>query len=730
MILPTQFQNKELKFIKIQKNSKAPETKSSWKDEMYSFDNLTLNDWVDYGGNIAIVGGYGRLRIIDCDGGKIPDFLKDLDTFIVKTPKKGYHIYIYSDDDENFDNEELNIEYRAENRYVLIPPSIHPETKTKYEVFKDRPILDLSYEQVHELLSKKKKDTSRSAQEMKKVITLLQAGKTKEDVFDIMDKEGDKWKTAHNAYKELTFNKATVWVKDHPKTERKKTIQYNDPVYEEIDSQAKELVFETGILHDDDNVDWLYDENRFCYKKTDEIDILNVIKTKVNVFQALESKFRTAYLKAIRTHGRFRARMVCDGAEDRYKYAIQFKNILYSGYSEVKREVTKDDFVHNSIPYEPKDGETIVIDKLFNEWTNGKAQTLKDIIAYSCIPNNTQKLIFFYLGPRNSGKSQFMTIMKRFLGNHNCVTTNLGILANQEQRFELINLRYKLSAFVSEIDEKTTYNTAMLKRLSGNDELRGEYKGVNGVPSFRFGGKVHIITNSLPVVADENDYAYFARTVIIDFPNSFPNSDIEICDTIPLEEYNYLASYCLKRIVEWYSTKKINILGIESVDLRAKKYLQRTDFLASFVSTHMEMEHDFEVDTNFKIVTSTFSSMFNEYLIKNGQKEWDVKRIGRALLEKYGKAIERHKRRFGEDLVWEYRGIRQKSEQTTIPVPIVPNVPDTTSSVAYVRETNSKLVEHQVHQEQDLNEVRSFLKKGIESGEIVEVRPNEYRKVI
>lgn len=466
--------------------------------------------------------------------------------------------------------------------------------------------------------------------------------------------------------------------------------QKEEDIFEDIFDTAKKIS-DKGILFDDSGVIWKYDEDRYAYKFIDKTDVQNVVAEEVNIFSALNPLYRVAFENAIKMTARDRARVICKDAETKYKYCVQFKDTLYNGITLEQKKVTQDDFVHNSIPFSPVKKETPNIDKLFDEWTQNKKNQLKDIIAYSCIPNNTQKLIFFYLGQRNSGKSQFMGVMKRFLGEHNCVSTNLGILANQEQRFELVNLRNKLAAFVSEIDEKTTYNTAMLKRLSGNDDLRGEYKGINGTISFRFGGKVHIITNSLPTVADENDYAYFARTVIIDFPNTFPNSDIEALDSIPNEEYEGLAHYCLERIKEWYQNKKIEISDLEPVDLRAKKYLKHTDMLGSFVSTHMEMEKDFESETEHKITTANFASMFNEYLSKNGQKEWDVKRIGRTLMEKYPKMIERHKRRFGETIVWEYRGIKVKPKQTELNfVADVPDVADLSSSTISYNKRNLK----------------------------------------
>lgn len=71
------------------------------------------------------------------------------------------------------------------------------------------------------------KDTSRSGQEMTKIIKLLSEGYTKEEIFEYM-KESEKWKSSPKAYRDLTYKNAKLHIKKEKekKEKEKKNIRY------------------------------------------------------------------------------------------------------------------------------------------------------------------------------------------------------------------------------------------------------------------------------------------------------------------------------------------------------------------------------------------------------------------------------------------------------------------------------------------------------------------------
>lgn len=101
-----------------------------------------------YKGNLAVILGdpFGDsvyLTQIDLDDPKYLEFFEDAETLIIKSGK-GYHVYIESTKPVGVKKDyPLNdIEIRGhEGSYAVIPPSIHPKTGERYQVYKDNEIL-------------------------------------------------------------------------------------------------------------------------------------------------------------------------------------------------------------------------------------------------------------------------------------------------------------------------------------------------------------------------------------------------------------------------------------------------------------------------------------------------------------------------------------------------------------------------------------------------------------
>lgn len=149
-ILPNQL--KPLFFLKLIKNTKRPLT-SGWQSNPLGYDEI-----IEYRKkclNYGVLCGYRNLVVIDFDN---EDFFDDYwqkipKTFVVRTPKKGYHFYYYVEDvavfncinnkkgviSLDYDNQHYG-EIRFGKVFVLGPGSIHPDTLTAYEVEAEEPI--------------------------------------------------------------------------------------------------------------------------------------------------------------------------------------------------------------------------------------------------------------------------------------------------------------------------------------------------------------------------------------------------------------------------------------------------------------------------------------------------------------------------------------------------------------------------------------------------------------
>ncbi|MFH1839632.1 MAG: bifunctional DNA primase/polymerase [Nanoarchaeota archaeon] len=230
-MIPKQLQNSEFRFVLLKpKDKKAFE--KNWQKKGYKFNSKKLKEHLENGGNYGVIGGYGNLRIIDCDDKEFAKAIIDkIDTFTVETGGGGSHLYILSNYDQNhvFKNE-LG-ELRANNYQVVGANCIHPNGK-KYKVIKDKLLLHISKKGVEKLIEPylkpdisssesvdvpKIKDETRSGKEFREVISLIRKGLNKEQVFQEMQTFA-KWSSAHPTYREMTYNKALSLLKPKKST--------------------------------------------------------------------------------------------------------------------------------------------------------------------------------------------------------------------------------------------------------------------------------------------------------------------------------------------------------------------------------------------------------------------------------------------------------------------------------------------------------------------------------
>jgi hypothetical protein len=234
MEIPKQLHNQELRFVLLGKwddviydknnkpkyRGKAP-FENKWQTENnYTFDNPKL---LNHPNNFGVIGGYGRLRILDIDEPKLAEeFEKNLNTYTVKTGSGGRHFYFTSDYDTNHVLINELGELRANKYQVVSAPCRHP-SGNYYSIIKDVPIAEISSEELLSIIKPylreeqqsteivlnkdKKQDTSRSGLEFRKVLALLREKKSREDVYKIMEAYS-KWASANEQYRNLTFEKA------------------------------------------------------------------------------------------------------------------------------------------------------------------------------------------------------------------------------------------------------------------------------------------------------------------------------------------------------------------------------------------------------------------------------------------------------------------------------------------------------------------------------------------
>ncbi len=153
--LPTQFKKEHLGFVKLHKNSKKP-IENGWQKNPHQFNQVPA--WMTDGFNYGVICGSGNLVVLDCDQEAFYEQIKDKlpKTFIVKTPKRGKHVYLYCQgllEIINLDKDGIHYgEIRGAKAQVVGPGSTHPDTGTKYVVECNEPIAQVNKEELLGLL--------------------------------------------------------------------------------------------------------------------------------------------------------------------------------------------------------------------------------------------------------------------------------------------------------------------------------------------------------------------------------------------------------------------------------------------------------------------------------------------------------------------------------------------------------------------------------------------------
>ena len=370
-------------------------------------------------------------------------------------------------------------------------------------------------------------------------------------------------------------------------------------------SQANKFIEKQPLFYDKSSMWWLWNFEKFCYEMVDDVDILNGISDAMDM-DTTNSKMKTEILNALKQIGR---KSIPKNPE---KTWVQFKDKIVDVKTGEEFESTPEYFMTNPIPWNIGENEnTPTMDKLFREWVvmedvqdESYIKTLYEHIAYSTLQDQFLQRLFAYTGSGSNGKGCFLKLVKNFLGEDNIGTTELKLLATKQ--FESSALYKKQAVFMTEVDAYDMQNTNLLKKLTGEDDIRYEFKGKTPFKE-KSSTTSFIASNSLPVTPDKS-IAFYRRWSIVDFPHIFKVGK-DVVGEIPDVEFNNLANKCVIICKELYVSMSITNEG--SVEDRMKRYEARSNPLMRFIEEHCEESP--EAHSIFNV----FYIKFCEYLKEN-----------------------------------------------------------------------------------------------------------------
>lgn len=383
--------------------------------------------------------------------------------------------------------------------------------------------------------------------------------------------------------------------------------------------QAEEFYKEQPFFYDETGLWWIWDKRNLYYKKLcDDIQILDLINDSLGI-DVIKSNDKTEIINALKLIGR---RHLPKPIRPLW---VQFQDEIFNIKTGEIIMPTPSYFVVNPMPYKlhkEKYMLTPIMDKIFEEWVGKEyVKTLYEIISYCMLPSYPINRLFCFMGSGMNGKSKFLELLTKFIGEENCTSTELDTLLTS--RFEVTRLHKKLVCQMGETNFNEISKTSILKKLTGGDLIGFEYKNKNPFHERNY-AKIIISTNNLPTTTDKT-VGFYRRWMIIDFPNQFSEQKDILLD-IPEEEYECLALKCCFILKDLLDERKFYNEG--SVEDRMEKYESKSDFLKTFIKKFIETEPQGFISAN------EFNRKFNEWCIENRHRIMSDTSISLSLKEK------------------------------------------------------------------------------------------------
>ncbi len=470
------------------------------------------------------------------------------------------------------------------------------------------------------------------SEKMKANIICLNGEELKEKYQAAKGLIGERIKFFCKKFEERPFNEKEnkVWVKeiaDHLifenldyKEKEFKGVGYDEKEFEEpqeifsVRGQIESFWKKQPFFYDESKLFWLWDLKNKKYILSDEINFLNLIQKKLGV-ETINNKSKGELISGFQQIGRLHK------PKPNKKEWVQFKDKIYNIQTGESFEASPDYFITNPIPYDIGESEeTPTIDKLFIEWVGEKYKpNLYEFISYSISCNQFMQRIFAFCGGGSNGKGTFMKLNEKFIGEENCVSSEIKALS--ERQFEPAVLYKKLLCIMGEVSYDDLKNTNILKKIAGEDRMNFEFKGKTPFTEENTATCV-CLTNSLPTTPDKS-LGFYRKWLIIDFPNQFKEINKKLIEEIPEKEFNNLAAKCLRILKELYKNPKFSNEG--DFEDRVKRYEERSNPVLRFVEEYCEET------AGESLILRDFTNSCNNYLKSKHLRVLTANQISKTL---------------------------------------------------------------------------------------------------
>lgn len=629
-----------------------------------------------------------NLMVLDLDNEELFGYFKNYldETFVVKTGKKGYHIYFRTVDppkSKSLTNSKgQHIDILGQGKIAVLPPTIHPETNRQYEIISNLKIKQITTQE-EQALNQKLKELGFAISEDKKPVKELYDSnfvKTEgtnrgEDLLRVIESNYSKNKDLTES---MLFALANQFNTDHfnPPYEESKIRSLVKQGIEFIDNKNGNVeVSRTEVKRNSKDrgvIDLIAKDIKEKYsfvtiRATNEILSYN---GKIYSKSEAESTIKTETENRINdctTHDRNevvnKIKAQTGANLDEFDEDSNLVTLVNGILNLETLEVTN----HNpkylsrvllpvefTEPINQINDETIIADieenlkdTLFwkflkrsftvdGQFRKDDFETVLEIMASPIIKRHIDEKAFMFLGQGENGKSVCLDYVKSLIGKDNISRVTLQQIA--EDKFMVAQLAGKSANIFTDLENGDLRYAGKIKAITSGEGLEAQEKYMKPFVLDPF-CKLMFSCNRFPKVYDQS-HAFFRRWMIVKWERNFEN-DPERIEYLReklasnQEEKNLVFS-CLV-----YLARKLNRVGkfahTKDSSIIQKEWNENADPLDDFVTNYV-------VDSETNKSKREVHQFYKRIMLSKGENPLGMGQFSKAFGQYYEEEKTKHER--------------------------------------------------------------------------------------